>query len=677
MLISSNTKITYSDDRAAVKNAVAILRRDIEKCFNKTDRGANEIELKKKNGIADEDFILTVTEDKMTIVADDELGFVYGLLYISKEFLGIQPFWFWMDQRIEKRDSVNAETGEYRPEKPAVKYRGWFINDEVLIMKWAVDGDHELPWKMALEALLRCGGNIVIPGTDKNSRLHRQLASDMGLWLTHHHAEPLGAEMYVREYPGESPNYFENKERFHKLWRDAVEEQKDMKVVWSLGFRGQGDCPFWAQDTSGRYDTDEKRGALISEIIELQRRMVLEKAKNPVFCTNLYGEVMELYDGGHISFDENIIKVSADNGFGKMVTRRRDNHTARISAMPDKPVNSGGIYYHVSFYDLQAANHITMLPNSVDFVNRELDEVNAMNMTDFWVINCSNIRPHAYFLDAVRKKWYGNDISDEKQSIEFAQTYYDGNEGASECLRDYHKAMIAFGTNPDEHCGEQFYNENLRTIVNHLIRGNMDRCAYLNWFTGDMLLDDQIRFFCGICMKGLPKLKAYYDKCLEVSEGLSGETKRLFDATILLQAAIHYHCCNGAALFGKGYEHYKNENWFTAFMLFGDAAAEFDMANAAMRKSEYGLWQGFYYNECFADCKHTAYMVKKLMGVVRELGDHPRHESWYREIMYSPEDRFVYTLLFNDNHMEDQELYLAAKKRIGEGTYELPIKDWK
>ena len=404
------------------------------------------------------------------------------------------------------------------------------------------------------------------------------------------------------------------------------------------------------------------------------------KAADPTApcCTNLYGEVMELYQKGCLTLPDDVIKIWADNGFGKMVSRRQGNHNPRVPSMPaasDK--GAKGIYYHVSFYDLQAANHITMLPNSVDFVNRELDGVNAMNMTDLWIINCSNIRPHAYFLDALRRKWYGNDISDEEQSKAFAETYYGDSEGAAECLRDYHKAMLAYGKEEDEHCGEQFYNENLRSIANHLIRGNMELCSSLNWFTGDMLLDPQIRTFCLMCKDGVIKLKEYHDKCLNISEGLTGATKRLFDATILLQAKILYHCCNGADLFGTAYRHYTNKNWFEAFMILGDSAAEYEAADKAMRASEYGLWQGFYFNECFADCKHTAYMVRKLMGVAREKGDNARHDKWYREIMYAPRDRGVLTLLVNDNHMEDMDLYLAAKKRIGEGKYELPIKDWK
>jgi hypothetical protein len=54
---------------------------------------------------------------------------------------------------------------------------------------------------MVFETLLRCGGNMVIPGTDKNALRYRTLASEMGLYITHHHAEPLGAEMFARAYP--------------------------------------------------------------------------------------------------------------------------------------------------------------------------------------------------------------------------------------------------------------------------------------------------------------------------------------------------------------------------------------------------------------------------------------------------------------------------------------------
>lgn len=92
-------------------------------------------------------------------------------------------------------------------------------------------------------------------------------------------------------------------------------------------------------------------------------------------------------------------------------------------------------------------------------------------------------------------------------------------------------------------------------------------------------------------------------------------------------------------------------------MLCGDSAVLFDKANKEMRNSENGVWQGFYHNDCLADIKHTAYMARKVMGVIREFGDNIRHDKWYRETMYAPEDREVMLLLVLDNHMTDEELY--------------------
>ncbi|MDO5399076.1 MAG: glycosyl hydrolase 115 family protein, partial [bacterium] len=483
-ILSLNTNILYKGNSRAVKNAVKILQRDMDKRFKASDCRKNAIILTVLPNLDDEEFYIDAA-DEMTIYAKDELGFIYGLLYISKTFLGIKPFWFWMDQKIEKTNAVSVEYGRYISAKPAVKYRGWFVNDEVLIMKWNIGGDSTEPWRMVFEALLRCGGNMVIPGTDKNSKKYRHIASDMGLWITHHHAEPLGAEMFTRLYPNMEPNYAETPELFHKLWADGIIEQKDLKVVWCLGFRGQGDCPFWSHDSSGRFDTPAKRGKLISEIIELQRQLVMKYVDNPVFCTNLYGEIMELYDEGYITLADDIIKISADNGYGKMVTRRRDNHTVRISAMPKEKIRHGGIYYHVSFYDLQAANHITMLPNSVDFVDRELTEVINKNAVDYWIINCSNVRPHAYYLDAIRKKWFGENISDKTHSQDFISSYFDGNALIAEAYRDYHKAMPAYGFEEDEHAGEQFYTENVRLLVHSFFNEKFSGTPGLKWLTGE------------------------------------------------------------------------------------------------------------------------------------------------------------------------------------------------
>ena len=489
-----------------------------------------------------------------------------------------------------------------------------------------------------------------------------QLAADMGLWITHHHAEPLGAEMFARRYTGVDASYTKHPEMFYELWDEAAREQKDYKVVWNLCFRGQGDKPFWGDDKSGKFDTPEKRGALISEVIAKQRDLVKKYVQNPVFCTNLYGEIMELYKDGYINLDDDIIKVRADNGYGKMVTRRRDSHNVRVSSMPEKDGGSQGIYYHVSFYDLQAANHITMLPNSVDFVNRELNAVLENNGGAFWIINCSNVKPHVYFLDAVRKKWEGKNISDETHSAEFASDYFGADENIRRAFKEYPNVMLRFGGNEDEKAGEQFYTENARVLAHSLIRADFGGAGGLKWIA-DGTLFEQAKTLLNICLNGMGALERYFDMCRSISGGLSASVKPLFDETVFLQAKIHYYCARGMIALCKSVIEFGEKNYKDAFLFAGDSAALYDTANNEMRASENGVWRGFYSNDCFADIKHSAYMARKAMGTIREYGDNARHDTWQRDAAYSEEDRDVFLLLLTDNHMTDDELYKEMREK--------------
>lgn len=341
MQINVNTKIIYMDSAVPVMRAIENVKRDIRKVCCDSDEKGCDIVLIMENMQA-EQFEIKCDNNMLVIYASDTLGFVYGLYHISRDILGVLPFWFWNDQVFIKKKGCRI-SGEYAyTSKPyAVKYRGWFVNDEVLIHKWYVDRKKDMPWEMVFEALLRCGGNLVIPGTDKNSHIYRDLAADMGLRITHHHAEPLGAPMFARRYPELTPSYDEYPEKFHELWKEGIDEQKKLDVIWNLGFRGQGDCPFW--DNDPRYQTSESRGELMGKLIGLQRDYVQNEIPDAQYCTNLYGETMELYRDGYLKLPDDVIKIWADNGFGKMVTRRQGNHNPRIPALPKE--NNTGIGY--------------------------------------------------------------------------------------------------------------------------------------------------------------------------------------------------------------------------------------------------------------------------------------------------------------------------------------------
>lgn len=659
-----NTRIHNPFQEPSIQNAVSILKRDMGKCLSQAEGIQNEIVLTAEEGMEAEIYRVAIpTDDRIVITASDDLGFVYGLLSISERFLGIRPFWFWMDQKLPKPGRVEIPPMSYESPVPTVRFRGWFLNDEVLLIHWNNGTDKEFPWRMAFEALLRCGGNMVIPGTDKSSRINADLAASYGLYLTHHHAEPLGAEIFARAYPDLLPSYSKNPECFRSLWEEAVLRQKDKKVIWTLGFRGQGDCPFWESKGEEGFDTPQKRGQLISNLIELQRQIVYRHVVNPLFCTNLYGEVMELYHDGFITLHPDIIKIWADNGYGKMCTRRQGNHCARVRSLPEIG-DSGrhGVYYHISFHDLQAASHITTLPNTIDFVSRELCEAYRLGVDDYWIINSSNIRPHVYYLDAVRKLWYGRTISDETHSLQFAADYYGSSPAAAGCLKSYARSLLSYGKEEDQHAGEQFYNYCVRLLTRQFMVDRTKTAEDLLWLTGNLPLEQQAEKILQIHQDGEAAIHAYYDQCLAASAGLSGDEKGLFDGTILLQAAIHELCCQGAILFCRGFLSFYKQAYQESFYLLGCAAEDFAQADAAMRAAEYGIWKGFYENDCLTDIKFTSYVIRSAMRLIRVIGDDARFADWYEDFVRPKEDRKVRLLAITENHMTDKALFDAMKQ---------------
>lgn len=662
--LNLNTKIQIPYPSTAIDHAVSILKRDMKKTLSAILEAENTIILHKKESLAPESYEICVeNEHQLFLYAKDDLGFVYGLLSISKTYLKIQPFWFWMDQKIAMIQAVDIPCQTYSSPIPSVRFRGWFLNDEVLFLHWNNGEDAEFPWRMAFEALLRCGGNMVIPGTDKSSRIYADLASSYGLWITHHHAEPLGAEIFARAYPNLMPSYSKNPDCFHKLWEEAVLRQKDMHIVWTLGFRGQGDCPFWESKGEEEYNTPQKRGQLISDLIELQRQLVCKYVENPVFCTNLYGEVMELYNEGYITLHPDIIKIWADNGYGKMCTRRQGNHCTRTPALPQEGNKEPhGVYYHVSFHDLQAASHITTLPNTIDFVNKELQNAYQLGVKDYWIINASNIRPHVYYLDAIQKLWFGKPVSDQSHSKEFSADYYENQPEVASCLESYARSLLLYGEHEDQHAGEQFYNYSVRLLARQFIMDRSNFCEPLLWLTGNLLLPAQAELVLEINKKGEANISAYHAQCLKTSADLSGEQKELFDSTVLLQSEIHYHCNRGAILFCRGFLQFYDNAYQECFYLLGCAAEEFDMANNKMRQAEYGIWKGFYENDCLTDIKFTAYLIRSMMRIVRVIGDDQHFVDWYEDFVQPKADRNVRLLSITENHMTDDALYKAMIK---------------
>lgn len=670
MKLNNQTKIIAKTKTACEKSvqlAIETFNRDLKKASLSTTETGIEIWLVDEE-VSQEGYHIKAKENHLEIGAKDALGFVFALYAISKNILGILEFWFWNDQKISPKEFYEIPEG-YDLESPkfAVRYRGWFVNDEVLLHTWMLERNKEKPWKMVFEALLRCGGNMVIPGTDKNSRLYRQLASDMGLRITHHHAEPLGAEMFARAYPDLNPSYEEHAEKFHGLWKQGIQEQKDMNVLWNIGFRGQGDCPFWVNDP--KYQTPESRGELMSHLTKMQYDMVKKEDPNAVCCTNLYGETMELYQDGFFKLPDDVIKIWADNGFGKMVTRRQENHNPRIPALPaDEKNEKHGIYYHVSFYDLQAANHMTMLPNSPEFVKKELLDVLAHGCNDYWLINCSNVKPHVYLLDVVSQIWKDGTVDIDAHRKEYFTKYF-GKTSAdkiADVWKQYADYTVPYGPNADDHAGEQFLNHPVRMFLCQYMKDKDQRAEDMLWATKEETLEKQVQWFFELCQKSSEKYETYLQACERVNTELEDkDAKCLFEDSLLLQVRMYALCLKGAVLASESILDAIKEDYPMAFYKAGKARKLYEKANGTMREREHGKWHKFYENECLTDIKQTAWVLKAYMSYVRCLDDGPHYYKWQREFLYSEEDRRVMLVMNMENHLEDDEIFGLMEEKFG------------
>jgi hypothetical protein len=412
MKISQDTSVWCNcPDRKPVAFALRALERDWVKIFGQLPvhaekRASNQIQIECVPDGREEGFSIRCndTDGSLLIRGSDDLGVVFGIYRFCEKCLGVDPYEFWTDWPYARRDVIEISAFAYVSPEPRVRFRGWFVNDEDCLIGWHDEMRISLAtWEQIFETLLRAGYNMVIPGTATTAHDPPvQLADDMGLWITHHHAEPLGAEMFAKAYPGVQPRIPEEIERFKALYSKAIRANRGRKVIWMLGFRGQGDMPFFENDP--RYDSPAKRGALISEMIRLQKRLVQELSAEPQhYAHSLYAESAELYRQGHLTLDDDIIRIWADNGFGAMRMRR-------VGADPEKNISSlppaqdrtrpNGVYYHLSFHDLQIASKIVPLVDP-ELIQAQFQNIFASAPITYLLLNVSNIRPHIFNIELV------------------------------------------------------------------------------------------------------------------------------------------------------------------------------------------------------------------------------------------------------------------------------------
>lgn len=170
-----------------------------------------------------------------------------------------------------------------------------------------------------------------------------------------------------------------------------------------------------------------------------------------------------------------------------------------------------GIYYHASFYDLQAASHITMLPNSTEFVSQELTDVLIHGADDYWLINCSNIKLYAFLLDLIARCWRDGTVDAVQQSIAYTVAYYGllHRSDVAQCLTDYAQFTVPYGPNEDDRAGDQFYNHVPRMLISQFVKDRTSPADDLRWLFDVPTLAEQSTHCAEIFQKAAENYAVY------------------------------------------------------------------------------------------------------------------------------------------------------------------------
>jgi hypothetical protein len=320
--------------------------------------------------------------------------------YTLSERLGIDPLYIWSGYRPEHRDPLVLKQTDFTQGPPAIRYRGFFHDDEDLLPRPfdangypLQTGDVPLDWyKRFFETALRLRMNMVAPYVRVHRRYEVQkLASDWGLYYTSHHydilvSNPFGLERFgLAAERGVRPewNWFTNRDGLLKFWRGGVIENKDLDVIWPVGMRGTEDRPFvFPQGT-----TDEKKAETFREVIREQVGMTKElvpKDKPPLFHFTMYNEMLPQYQRNPTAFDlpEDVMIIWPDDN---------DGHMRGLPSGLGKWKH--GVYYHLAYLGGRLSKQLTHTVNPKT-VAEQFDKIVKAGATEYMLVNVSELRDY-------------------------------------------------------------------------------------------------------------------------------------------------------------------------------------------------------------------------------------------------------------------------------------------
>ena len=377
--------------------------------------------------LAPQGFLMVIDrQGRLLVIGSDAAGTAYGMMEISK-MLGVSPWGWWADVETEARTELRLPDHFSTFQRPDVRYRGIFVNDEDWgLLPWATtthepNASHAIgprTTQRIFELMLRLRANLYWPPMHECTQPFfltqgcAQLAEHYGIYIGTSHCEPLAcnaAGEWKRRGAGEY-NFLTNRNGVTAFWQQRLAQTAGMPMMYTLGMRGLHDGPMQGAKTAG-----EQKKAL-AEVLAAQRQLLAENVNADVASIPQvfipYKEVQEAYDLG-LQVPEDVTLLWSDDNYGYI------RHFPTEAEQHRRGGN--GVYYHVSYWG-RPHDYLWLATASPYLLFQQLSEAYYHGAQRVWVLNVGDIKPAEYQiqlfmdmawdLDAVRQRTIGGHMED-------------------------------------------------------------------------------------------------------------------------------------------------------------------------------------------------------------------------------------------------------------------------
>ncbi len=400
-----------------------------------------------------EEYSLLILQDRIIIVGADRLGAMWGI-YTLSQLLGVPPAKRFFPDLFPVCTSL--KTGFYSDHPHTYSLRGWFINDEDLLIGWHHSGvlrkiDYpSYPYvldirslEVIVETALRNKINLIIPASFMNiDDPYQEKLIDFcvkrGLYVSQHHIEPIGvgsfnAESYAHKH-GISPKitFTGHREQMIEIWRHYVKKwsKYGSHVIWQLGLRGKGDLPLWGNATPTEAQLLQY-GAIINDAIQTQYALIkAEVGKDFLSTMTLWMEGAKLLNAGILKVPKDTVLVFSDVGPTQQFSN--DLYAADLSE------NRGGVYYHAAFF--QAGPHLAV-GNPPEKMCLSYEDAISAGADFYSILNVSNLRELMISAEANAHLVWNRETYDTQGFLRNFCRQYFHCEAAAELYSDYFDAF--------------------------------------------------------------------------------------------------------------------------------------------------------------------------------------------------------------------------------------------